>query len=643
MQGTTKAFFFTIRNLFAIGKIVMSPFTNTLRTKTYCCLAMVVFPLALSSSWAIAGTTPQVKQIYVKNDGVNLQWKTVYDVDFSWNFSSDMNRGPTLGIKGLQGLSSGEHISSRVWLCNVNYGTQEEHPSSAVFRIIDFIEENPNSPRPQNDGPASVSGKETIGYISLSALATVGLSIPNDPSQISFVYYNLYCGNETSCDDTDISSNAFIPLSGLDNSWRLVLDMDNQQDATPEVYINTKSQNIYKDEMLQVFFNTSVLPGMSDEYDLYFSISWGDETRYDNGVDLVSQRQPLFHNIVIPELFSWFEHQRLRYFFPDGVPQTDYILGLHLVDSEGNVVFDNFSSVSYFPEPSPFTASGSISNNSIWMQRSVNQQEISNSEKCTLGGIRTANFAATELDKATKRSMLALQMGSSFELEGRLKTLYQGVKGSYKLLKMGKKVCEHADNFEQLFESYDTNIESNLLTNEQASNIFAIEMITTALTMTEGGAILYSGFDPNDLVNGIREYYNNQNKQNRYISSIDNHTTFWIKFDQPFRWFRQATPAVKLKVTATPIFTYSSGYEGTVLKDIPKEFTTSITIAEKTTDLGEVDSDRTSFSNIDYMLKATLTRGLYLIKASTEDDEEVFRDTIHVVQEGQENTMIIDR
>ena len=417
--------------------------------------------------------------------------------------------------------------------------------------------------------------------------------------------------------------------------------------ATPEVYINTNSQNIFKDEMLQVFFNTSVLAGMSEKYDVYFSINWDNITLYDNGIDLVSDKKPLFKNIVVPELSTWFEYQKLRYTFPEGVPQTDYVLGLHLVDSKDNVVFENFSSVNYFPEESVFTSLGK-SRKMSKVVSSINMQARSKNKKCHLGGIRTdiENTVATELDKATKRSMLALQMGSSFPLEGRLKSVYKGVKGSYNLLKKGKKVCDNVNNFETLFDNYDDNIDIYGLSSEQASNLFAIEMLSSALSIPQGGGVLYSGFDSNDLVNGVKDYYNALNKTASTISSIDNSATIKIKFEQPFHWFLvipYSTDAVKLEVTVTPVFTYEDGYEFVSLKDVPKNFTDSNNIETKSKYIGKADSDRTSFGNIDYILKTALTRGLYLIKASTENGKEVYRDTIHVIREGQEHTMIIDR
>jgi len=558
-----------------------------------------------------------------------LSWLLIFS---SFSYSAGKNYA---GI--YEGAVSGSSVD-----CN----NSENNGAEAMFFIIDINQSNNSFSGVINGGAGSISGTiDAAGQFSgtMQSSSSSGMmsgAFLEAEMDVAFV-------DTVPADDGCITS-----LFGTLNK---TITNEEEPVATPEVYINTNSQNIFKDEMLQVFFNTSVLAGMSEQYDVYFSINWDDITLYDNGIDLVTEKQPLFNNTVLPELSNWFEYQKLRYTFPEGVPQTDYILGLHLVDNENNLIFENFSSVSYFPEQSPFISSGDSKQKS--RGRTANRetrQAKSSSKKCHLGGIRTdvENTTVTELDKATNRSMLALQMGSYFPLEGRLKTIYQGVKGSYNLLKKGKKVCDHVNNFETLFDNYDDNIDFYGLSNEQASNIFAIELLTSALSLTSGGGVLYSGFDSNDLVNGIKDYYNYQNKQFPAISSLDNSATIKIKFDQPNHWFLfipYSTDPVELKVTATPVFTYADGaggaggYEFTDLKDVPKNFTDSDNIETKLIDLGEADSDKTSFGNIDYILSTTLTRGLYLIKASTENGDEVFRDTIHVMREGQEHTMMIDR
>ena len=411
----------------------------------------------------------------------------------------------------------------------------------------------------------------------------------------------------------------------------------------PEVYINTNSQNIFKDEMLQVFFNTSVPEGVSEKYDVYLSVTWDDVILYDNGRKLVSNREPLYKNITVPNLSSWLENPRLRYTFPKDLPQTDYILGLHLMDNKENVVFESFSSVSYFPEPQPFSSLGN-NEQQAKIAPSNSRQAKSKTNQCHLGGILTdfENTEADELSQVTKRSMLALQMGSYFSLKGsRLEKMYNGVKGPYNLLKKGEVVCNNLNKFDKYFKKYDSYIQNDGLSKEQVSNLFAIEVLGLALSLPKGG-VLYSGFDSNGLVNGIKDYLRRENKFLRDVADATNEALIILKFEQPYRWedwkrLFSKTSVVKLDVTITPVFTYAGGYTGELLKDIPKILTDSESIKTASKSIGETNSDSSTLRVPD------LTRGLYLIKASTKNGEEVFRDTIHVTHEAQKHTMLINR
>ena len=116
-------------------------------------------------------------------------------------------------------------------------------------------------------------------------------------------------------------------------------------------------------------------------------------------------------------------------------------------------------------------------------------QMRSKNNKCILGGILKGfkDTKADELSQVTKRSMLALQMGSSFSLKGsRLEKMYNGVKGAYNLLKKGEVVCNNLNSFDSLFENYDSYIQNDGLSKEQASNLFAIEIARFCLVPNKG-------------------------------------------------------------------------------------------------------------------------------------------------------------
>lgn len=181
--------------------------------------------LATMHAWAGTSAVPQVKQVYLKNDGAYLQWKAVYAADFNWDFNNDRDRGPTLQIFGLSGQASGESIETRVKL-------DITKTSPTFFTSLDYMGADGKWLKwMDNEKQGNVSGKEVTGYISLASLAKAGLSLPADPKKLTFGNYYIYCGNENACPNTDLPGGAFQQLSNLDNTWRLVLDMDSPRTA----------------------------------------------------------------------------------------------------------------------------------------------------------------------------------------------------------------------------------------------------------------------------------------------------------------------------------------------------------------------------------------------------------------------------
>ncbi len=259
-------FYLNVHNLLTGGKSAIVTVVHALFAKPVRVLAVAVSLLFFPYSWASAGTSPQVRQIYLKNDGANLQWKAVFDVDFNWDFNSDPDRGPTIEIFGLQGMPSGQSIESRIKLNSIPkavtpYVTSVDR-MGADRRWIEML---------QFDGAGTVSGKETIGYISLSTLAKAGLSLPGDPSKLSYGNYYLYCGNNAACPGagSDISGGAFSPLTAWDGSWQLVLDMDN-----PRTVMLTQAECLFvwaEKTYPQYFSNAS---GQPQTMGVYYYQQW---------------------------------------------------------------------------------------------------------------------------------------------------------------------------------------------------------------------------------------------------------------------------------------------------------------------------------------------------------------------------------
>lgn len=431
--------------------------------------------------------------------------------------------------------------------------------------------------------------------------------------------------------------------------------------TAPEVYVNTNKNLVYQGEELEVNLNTSVdstNTDMSAKYNVYLSIEWGDTVLYDsgNGNGFVSNRAPLLSNISVPVLDDWYTH--LRYNFDPNFAQTDFVLTIQLEDQNGNSVFSNSASVTYIPEANPFVASVSYSPTKAALRAaSVTAVRFSltsaSNYNCNLGGIRTSvnNGAATALNTATKHSLMALQMGSAFDLGGgRLRSLYTGVKGAYNLFKKGEDVCKQMQHIESIANNYDDNISYYGLSQDQATDIFAIELLTTALSMYPGGGgTLYGGFNSKNLVNGVRSVFDLANKRALALAAIDNYAYITIELNQPRVWgiFWHNTDPVDLTVTVRPVFTYDDGYEDKTLGNTPRTFTTASNIETSSIDVGILKSYTKSMLFSDNKKSIDLKRGLYLIKAARKDasgnEIEVYRDTVHVVSNGQKCKMLIQR
>ena len=196
-----------------------------------------------------------------------------------------------------------------------------------------------------------------------------------------------------------------------------------------------------------------------------------------------------------------------------------------------------------------------------------------------------------------------------------------------------------------IFLYYEFNFSG--LSQEYVTNLFVIELLTSTLSLSKGGSILYKEFSADDLMNGVRAIYDYETKFGETSASLDNTAKVSISFNQPCKWSIMqiicnflATP-VDLELMVTPVFTYkfNNGAIGESLETLEKEFTKSHNIETKTKYIGTVKSNS--------IITTYLTRGLYLLKALINDKDgneiEVYRDTIYVTMDGQMHTMLIDR
>lgn len=173
-----------------------------------------------AGSCAAATAVPLVKKVYLKNDGAYLQWKAVFADDYNWDFNSDVDRGATLQIFGLQGLAAGESIETRVKL-----NTLQKTP--VLYTTVDYMGASGKWLKTiQYNVQGAVSGKEVTGSIDLAILGKAGLALPSDPSKLTYGNYYIYCGNSSACPGADIPGSAFAQLTTLDNNWQLILDTD---------------------------------------------------------------------------------------------------------------------------------------------------------------------------------------------------------------------------------------------------------------------------------------------------------------------------------------------------------------------------------------------------------------------------------
>lgn len=194
-------------------------------------IAAVLLP---AGDCAAVTAPPQVKKVYLKSDGAYLQWKAIFADDYNWDFNSDVDRGATLEIFGLQGLAAGESIETRVKL-----NTQQKAP--VLYTTVDYMGAGGKWLKTiQYNVQGSVSGKEVVGYVDLAILAKAGISLPSDPSKLTYGNYYVYCGNQDACPNTDIPGSAFTQLTMLDNNWQLILDTD-----SPRTILLTQAECLF--------------------------------------------------------------------------------------------------------------------------------------------------------------------------------------------------------------------------------------------------------------------------------------------------------------------------------------------------------------------------------------------------------------
>lgn len=417
------------------------------------------------------------------------------------------------------------------------------------------------------------------------------------------------------------------------------------QKTLPKVFINTNQSRYASGDTLQLYLS-AYAAALTDAYDLYLQFDGPGFTAYHTTSGLLSQPAPLLQNVRVADL-AWIDWMTLNI-----VPQTplgDYTAHLFLVDAasgqlaaQGTAAFSTDAAAAA-PHAARAPALEPPAPQSVPAAAPPVGRAASQAPSCTLGGIKTAAVGSGALSRINKFAMKALQMGAQFYPDTALVTLYAGAEGAYNLLEKGEELCEHLDTLESVMSRYDAYEADAALTPEQRSDLFAIDLLLDLFGDTSASAFrgdLY-GVALKNLKNGVRDYYNALNR-NANAAAILNEG--WVNVSLTFSrakpcWYCRRKDAVNLNVQLTPVFTYEVDQAGYALpiSQFPKRFTTAATVSgERIAGSGAVSSNG---GRLSFQVKA----GLYLIKASTADGREVFRDTAYFDRDGSKKTMAIVR
>lgn len=416
--------------------------------------------------------------------------------------------------------------------------------------------------------------------------------------------------------------------------------VDVVQKTLPKVFINTNQSRYTSGDTLQLYLS-AYAAALTDAYDLYLQFDGPGFTAYHTTSGLLPQPAPLLQNVRVADL-AWLDWLTLNI-----VPQTplgDYTAQLYLVDAASGqlaaqaIAAFSTDAATRSASAAPLREQAAVQATNVPLGRAAQE-----APSCTLGGIKTAAAGSGALSRMNKFAMKALQMGAQFYPDTALVSLYEGTEGAYNLLEKGEELCEHLDTLESVMSRYDAYEADAALTPEQRSDLFAIDLLLDLFGDASASAFrgdLY-GVALKNLKNGVRDYYNALNRNANAVAILNEG---WVNVTLAFArakrcWFCFRKEAVNLNVQLTPVFTYEVDQAGYTLpiSQFPKRFTTADTVSN-----ARIAGNAAVSSNggrLAFQVKA----GLYLIKASTTDGREVFRDTAYFDRDGGKKTMAIVR
>jgi len=451
----------------------------------------------------------------------------------------------------------------------------------------------------------------------------------------------------------------------------------------PQVFVNTNATRFTEGDTLEISVSTWVddsesvvidgvthnvtVPANKIPYKVYLQIYGEGFLAFETGHGLKLEPEPLYVGIL-PHLDDWM--QTFSYTFIDKADENRYTVTIMVVDDLNQIVakdhavfvvyqssktrkLDRKAKVVESSSPEEILA--------LVSQENRRQVRVTNNFTCN-HDIVLKNLSRQKepfsIGNLFRKSLLVLQMGSSFNFEDRLQRIYGAVKGPLNIVKRAEKFCEYKDKIGDLLSSYESNFRqasnySQVIWDEDdeeaVTAMFAIDFLEALYGFNSRLGVQMNSFPRKELKNAVLTIYNYGNKINSTLTAINHGMAegIYLQFYQPTycgtnkfaRYFCGAkTRSIKLKAFITPVFTFQ-GAAGLKLSDLTKVYTSDWKEAkEKTREITKY-----AVSSHEGAVKFNAQAGLYLLKAESEYGNEVFRDTIFIKRNNQKIEVLIDR
>lgn len=249
----------------------------------------------------------------------------------------------------------------------------------------------------------------------------------------------------------------------------------------PQVFVNTNATRFTGGDTLEISVSTWVddsesvvidgvthnvtVPANEIPYKVYLQIHGEEFLAFETSHGLKSEPEPLYVGIL-PHLDNWM--QTRSFTFTDQAAENRYTVTIMVVDDLNQIVAKDHavfvvyqSSKTRKLDREAKVVESSSPEEILPLVSQENRRQVRQRKNfaCNLNVLKNVS-SRTELlpaESIYRRTLLVLQMGSSFNFEDRLQTIYGAVKGPLNIVKRAEKFCEYKDKIGELLGAYESN------------------------------------------------------------------------------------------------------------------------------------------------------------------------------------------